>query len=73
MCVASHATPTTDLACYPGMCPDWELNQQLFGSQGSTQSTEPHQPGLKQQLRLHFPTKQISKGRKKMKLPIWQC
>ena len=33
-------------ACNPGMCPDWELNRQLFGSQGSTQSTEPHQPGL---------------------------
>ena len=29
----------------PGMCPDQESNQQPFGSQGSTQSTEPHQPG----------------------------
>ena len=29
------------------MCPDWELNWALFGSQASTQSTEPHQPGLK--------------------------
>ena len=27
------------------MCPDWESNQWLFGSQARTQSTEPHQPG----------------------------
>ena len=39
--------PTGDLACNPGMCPDWELNQRPFGSQADTQSTEPHQPGLK--------------------------
>ena len=25
--VASHAPPTGDLACIPGMCPEWELNQ----------------------------------------------
>ena len=43
--VASHVPPTKDLAYNPGMCPDWELNQQLFGLQASTQSTEPHQPG----------------------------
>ena len=24
--VASHVIPTGDLACNPGMCPDWELN-----------------------------------------------
>ena len=24
--VAFHAPPTWDLACNPGMCPDWELN-----------------------------------------------
>ena len=29
----------------PGMYPVWELNQQPFGSQAGTQSTEPHQPG----------------------------
>ena len=33
------------LAHNPGMCRDWELNQQLFGSQSGAQSTEPHQPG----------------------------
>ena len=43
--VASHMPSTGDLACNPGMCPDWELNQRPFGSQASTQSTEPHQPG----------------------------
>ena len=44
--VASCVTPSGYLACNPGMCPDWELNQQPFGSQASTQSTEQHQPGL---------------------------
>ena len=43
--VASHAPPSGDLAHSPGMCPDWESNQQPFGLQASTQSTEPHQPG----------------------------
>ena len=46
-CVAaSHTPPTGDLACNPGMCPDWESNQQPYGLQAGTQSTEPHQPGL---------------------------
>ena len=44
--VVSHAPPIGDLARNPGMCPDWESNRQAFGSQSSTQSTEPHQPGL---------------------------
>ena len=27
-CVVASCTPSTeDLACNPGMCPDWELNQ----------------------------------------------
>ena len=43
--VAFHTPPPGDLSCKPGMCPDWESNQQLFDSQASTQSTEPHQPG----------------------------
>ena len=34
-----------DLACNPGMCLDWESNQQPFGAQAHTQSTELHQPG----------------------------
>ena len=25
--VASQTPPTGDLACNPGMCPDWESNQ----------------------------------------------
>ena len=45
--VASHVPPTGDLAHNPGVCPDWELNQGPFGSLASTQSTEPHQLGLK--------------------------
>ena len=44
--VASHVSPTGDLARNPSMCPDREPNPQPFGSQASTQSTEPHQPGL---------------------------
>ena len=40
------SSPTGDLDHNPGMCPDWESNQQLFGSQASAQSMEPHQPGL---------------------------
>ena len=36
--VASHAPPTGDLVHNPGMCPDWELNQQPFGSQAHAQS-----------------------------------
>ena len=43
--VASHVPPIGDLAHNPGICPDWELNQRPFGSQASTQSAEPHQPG----------------------------
>ena len=35
-----------DLARNPGMCPDWESNQRPFGLRTSTQSTEPHHPGL---------------------------
>ena len=45
--VASHAPPTGDQAHNPGMCPDWESNQQPFGSQACTQSTELYQPGQK--------------------------
>ena len=44
--VAPHASPTGSLASNPGMCPDWESNWRPFGSQASTQSIEPHQPGL---------------------------
>ena len=46
-CVVAFRAPTTgDLAHNPDMWPDWESNWQHFGSQASTQSTEPHQPGL---------------------------
>ena len=45
--VASCMPPTGDLACDPGMCPDWESNWQPFGLQAGTQCAEPHQPGPK--------------------------
>ena len=44
--VASHTSPVGDLACDPGMCPNWKSNWRPFGSQASAQSTEPYQPGL---------------------------
>ena len=42
--------PTGDLACNQGMCPDWESNLRPFGSQAGTQSTEPHHPGIDEEL-----------------------
>ena len=45
--VASHLPPAGDPASNPGTCPDWESSQRPFGLQAGTQSTEPHQPGLK--------------------------
>ena len=46
--VVSHIPLTGDLACNPGMCPDWESNLCPFGSQAHAQSTELHQPGPNQ-------------------------
>ena len=43
--VASPTPPTGDLPHNPGMYPARESNQQPFGLQDSTQSTEPHQLG----------------------------
>ena len=45
MCGFLSRAPYWEPGPNPGMCPDWELNQQPFGSQDGTQSTEPHQPG----------------------------
>ena len=45
--VASCAPPTGDLACIPGVFPDWESNWQPVGSHTGAQSAEPHQPRLK--------------------------
>ena len=45
--MVAYCMPATgDLAPNLGMCPNWELNWQPFGSQASTQSTEPQQPKL---------------------------
>ena len=49
--VASHVSPTGDLACNPGMCPDWESNLQSFAPQACAQSTEVQQPGLQHVIR----------------------
>ena len=47
MCESYNVYPQTeDLVSNPGMCPDQELNQQLFGLQANSQSTEPYQTGL---------------------------
>ena len=43
-CVAASPTASTgDLACNPGMCPDWESSPEPSGSQACAQSTEPYQ------------------------------
>ena len=60
--VAPHVPPTRDLAHNLGMHLDWELNPGPFGSQASTQSTEPHQPGpmflsLKKKINIFFLSK----------------
>ena len=47
--VAPHVSPTGDLVCNTGMCPNWEPNQQPFGLQARAQSTELHQPGTSSQ------------------------
>ena len=44
--VVSCTPPTGNLASNPGMWPDWESNQQPFGSQARTQTTELYQLGL---------------------------
>ena len=55
-CVAaSPAPPMGDLVHNPGMFPDWESNQQPFGSQASTPSTEPQQPGPDMLISSQFP------------------
>ena len=43
---ASRTPPTGEWTHILGMCPDQELNQQPFGLQAGTQSTEPHQQGM---------------------------
>ena len=44
-CVVASYMPTSgDLTHNPGMCPDWESNQQPFGSQAGTPLT--HNPGM---------------------------
>ena len=52
--VASCTPPAGDLVYNPGMCPRWELNQQRFGSQAGTQSTEPGQDFFKKILFIYF-------------------
>ena len=48
MCVCFSCVPYWDLACNPGLCPDWESNQGPFDLQDDIQSAEPHQPRLYQ-------------------------
>ena len=43
--IASCIPPTGDLACNPGMCPDWDLNLWPFGLWDNTQPTELYQSG----------------------------
>ena len=41
MCGCLSHSPTGDLARNPSMCPEWESNQQSFGSQANAQSRGP--------------------------------
>ena len=43
--VALCTSPIGNLACNPGMCPDWESNLQSFGLTDDAQYIEPHQSG----------------------------
>ena len=43
--IAHPQPPTRDLACNPGVCPDWESNWWLFGLKDYAQPTEPQQSG----------------------------
>ena len=43
--VVSCLPPAGNPAHNPGMCPEWESNWWLLGSQDSPKSTEPHQLG----------------------------
>ena len=45
--------PTGDLAHKPGMCPDWESNQQLFGSQSGTQTRSAFLSNVSNRLIIH--------------------
>ena len=47
MCGCLSSAPNWGPGPQPGHVPDRESNWQHFGSQSGTQSTEPHQPGLK--------------------------
>ena len=43
VCLLRPLHPTTgNLVRKPDICPDWESNQQSFGSQATIQSTEPY-------------------------------
>ena len=44
--IATRTLPAGDRVSNPGMCPNWESNQQPLALQAGTQFTEPHQPGL---------------------------
>ena len=45
-CVVASCMPLTqELACNPGMCPDWESNLRPFWFTPHMQSIQLHQPG----------------------------
>ena len=57
MCGCLSCAPLLrDLACNPGMCPDWELNQQPLALQASIESIEPHQPGFVAKIKVYYNT-----------------
>ena len=46
ICGCLSCVPFWGHSPHPGMCPNWESNQQPLGSQAHARSTELHQPGL---------------------------
>ena len=49
--VASHMPTTGDLACNPGMCPDWESNQRPFDRRPALNPLSHTSQGFKFKLR----------------------
>ena len=60
--VASVTPPTGDLAHNPGMCPDWESNQQPFGSQPALNPLSYTSQGSENRLKLLAATVKPSNG-----------
>ena len=64
MCGCFSHVPHWGPGPQPGMCPDQEWNQQPFGLQAGTQSTEPHQTEINQKFKITMTNMLRSLGEK---------